>query len=414
MPSDTTHDWSLTTRLIHDGERIPNHSGLPTSTPIYTTSTFVYRDFDQLEAALSGQAGFTYGRNGNPTHEALEQAMATAEGGAGAVLFSSGMAAMYTAIMAAGTPAGQKHPAIHSILVARDIYGTTTVMLETFFASFASQAIAVHACDMCDLAALDRALAEHRPEIVVVEQITNPLLRVIDIAAIAERAHANGATLIVDNTITSPIVQRPLTLGADLVVHSATKYFGGHGDVSGGVVVTRTSALRQQVHAYLKILGGTLGPFETQQILRGMKTLTLRVRQQCQNAAVIAAWLEQHPAVDRVYYPGLASHPQHLLACRDFGGLFGAMVSFDLCDPQRERLRAFIEGLQLVLPAATLGDIYTLVSVPARASHRDLSPAQRAERGIGDGLIRLSIGIEDVNDIRTDLDRALTLAQAVR
>jgi cystathionine gamma-synthase/methionine-gamma-lyase len=249
---------------------------------------------------------------------------------------------------------------------------------------------------------------------VVVEQITNPLLRVIDIAAIAERAHANGALVIVDNTIASPIVQRPITLGADLVVHSATKYFGGHGDVSGGAVVTRTSALRQQVHAYLKILGGTLGPFETHQILRGMKTLALRVRQQCQNAALIAAWLEQHPAVERVYYPGLASHPQHALACRDFGGLFGAMVSFDLRDPRRERMRAFIEGLTLVLPAATLGDIYTLVSVPARASHRDLSPAQRAERGIGDGLIRLSTGIEDAADLRADLDHALNCAEAVR
>jgi cystathionine gamma-synthase len=406
MAQKETPSWSLQTRLVHEGERLPYVSGPPTATPIYTTSTYSYRNFDEMEAALSGASGFSYGRSGNPTVAALEKALAAAEGGVGAVVFGSGMAAMYTAILAAGTPRGGTSPQIRGILMARDIYGVTMVMLDKFFAS---QGIPVHACDMCDLEQVDAALAEHQPDVVIVEQISNPLLRVIDIGAIAQRVKAAGARLIVDNTMTTPIVQRPLTLGADLVVHSATKYLGGHGDVTGGVVVARASLLRDTVHSYLKVLGGVLGPFEAQQILRGMKTLSLRVRQQCANAAQVAAWLTEQPQVAQVNYPGLANHPQHAIAARDMGGLYGAMVSFDLRDADREMLRRYVEGLQLILTASSLGDIYTLTSIPALASHRDLTPAQRAACGIGDGLIRLSIGIEDAADLIADL--ACTLAR---
>jgi cystathionine gamma-synthase/methionine-gamma-lyase len=190
-------------------------------------------------------------------------------------------------------------------------------------------------------------------------------------------------------------------------VHSATKYLGGHGDVTGGVVVTRSALPRDTMRAYTKILGGVLGPFEAQQLLRGVKTLALRVRQQCANAAVVAAWLAEQPQVARVYYPGLASHAQHALAAASFGGLFGAMVSFDLADGDRERLYRFLGALRLILPATSLGDVYTLVSAPMMSSHRDLTPEQRAARGIGDGLVRLSVGIEEPADLLADLGQAL-------
>jgi cystathionine gamma-synthase len=211
----------------------------------------------------------------------------------------------------------------------------------------------------------------------------------------------------VDNTMTTPLVQRPLVLGADLVVHSATKYLGGHADATGGVVVARASLLRDTLRRYSKLLGGVLGPFEAQLIARGTKTLALRVRQQCTSAAAVAAWLAEQPQVARVYYPGLPAHPQHELAARDFGGLYGAMVSFDLAHADRAVLFRFLDGLRLILPATSLGDIYTLVSAPLISSHRDLTPEQRAERGIGDGMVRLSIGIEDVADIIDDLRMAL-------
>jgi cystathionine beta-lyase/cystathionine gamma-synthase len=263
---------------------------------------------------------------------------------------------------------------------------------------------------MCDLEAVDAAIAAHTPDVLIVEQISNPLLRVVDIAALSQRAKKAGARLIVDNTIASPIVQRPLKLGADLVVHSATKYLGGHGDVTGGVVVARSTLPRDTLYSYIKILGGVLGPFEAQQILRGIKTVALRVRQQCANAAQVAAWLNDQPQVAHVNYPGLAGHPQHELAARDFCGLFGAMVSFELHRGDREALRRLIEGFQMILPASSLGDIYTLVAIPSLASHRDLTPEQRAAMGIRDGLVRLSVGIEDASDIIADLQRALVAA----
>jgi cystathionine gamma-synthase len=404
MTSDPNLNWSLLTRLIHDGEQLPIISGPATSTPIYTSSTYTYRNFNEMDAALSGQGGYSYGRNGNPTIVALEKVMATAEGGIGAVGFGSGMAAIYAGILAAGIPRGETHHQIRGILVARDIYGATMVLLQNMFAS---QGIPVAYCDMCNLEAVDAALAEHQPNVMLVEQISNPLLRVVDIAALAQRAKAAGARLVVDNTIASPIVQRPLTLGADIVVHSATKYLGGHGDVTGGIAVARASLMRDALYGYIRILGAVLGPFEAQQILRGIKTLSLRVRQQCTNAAQIATWLAQHSEVAHVNYPGLASHRQHALASRDFGGLYGAMISFELHDTSRTRLQRFIEGLRLILPASSLGDIYSLVSIPSMASHRDLSSEQRADRGICDGLVRLSVGIEDAADLIHDLDHAL-------
>lgn len=397
-------EWRLPTRLVHAGERAPAPAATPTATPIYTSATYLHPDFAALDEALESDSGYVYTRHGNPTVAALEEAMTIAERGAGAAVFASGMAALYAALLAAGTPRGATAPAPRAILAARDMYGATTLLLQEFFAARGTR---IATCDMCDLNAVDAALEETQPDVVLVEQLSNPLLRVVDIRALAQRARSVGARLVVDSTIATPILQQPLTLGADLVVHSATKYLGGHGDVAGGVVVARAGLVRDTLRRQARLIGATLGPFEAYQILRGLKTLALRVQQQCRSAAEIAAWLTTHPAVASVYYPGLDTHPQHALAAEAFGGLFGALVTFDLRGANRATLPRFFDALRLVLPATTLGDVYTLASAPAVASHRELTPEQRAERGISDAMVRLSVGIEDVADIIADLRQAL-------
>lgn len=405
MSETTQPGWSLATKLVHEGERSPAPMPVPTATPIYTSATYVYPSAAELDACFERGEGYVYARYGNPTVAAFEQAMTVAEGGAGAVAFGSGMAALHAAILVAGTPRGETSPRVERILAARDLYGATTNLLHSFYAM---QGAEVSYVDMCDLAAVDAAIAAHNPQVLVVEQISNPLLKVVDVAALAQRAKAAGARTVVDSTMTTPVLQQPLRLGADLVVHSATKYIGGHGDVMGGVVVARSTLVNDTLRNYAKLLGAVLGPHEAFSLLRGLKTLALRVRQQNANAAAVAAWLaEQQTSVARVYYPGLSSHPQHELAQTVFNGMYGAMVTFELQHAGREQLFAFLDALKLILPATSLGDVYTLASVPTMSSHRDLSPQQRAERGIGDGMVRLSIGIEDVGDIIGDLQKAL-------
>jgi cystathionine gamma-synthase len=404
MSRESCSNWSLQTRLVHDGEHHPPPDGIPTVTPVYTSATYLYPSAAALDAAFDRSDGYVYARYGNPTVAAFEQAMAVAEGGLGAVAFGSGMAALHAAILAAGTPRGEMSPRIGSILAARDLYGATTALLDELFAG---TGVAVAYVDMCDLAAVEAAITQTRPDLLLVEQISNPLLRVVDIAGLASRARAAGARLVVDNTMATPILQRPLELGADLVVHSATKFIGGHGDVTAGVVVARSGLLRDTLRRYAKLLGAVLGPAEAQLTARGIKTLALRVRQQCANAAALAAWLDDRPQVARVHYPGLAHHPQHPLAKAAFGGLFGALVSFELRDDTRAAVFRFIDALRLILPATSLGDIYTLVSAPLISSHRNLTPEQRAERGIRDGLVRLSVGIEDAHDLIEDLQAGL-------
>lgn len=399
--------WSAVTRLVHEGERAPAPAATPTVTPVYNASTYIYPDATALDTAFETNQGYVYARYGNPTVAALERVMADAEGGAGAIAVGSGMAALHAAILAAGTPRGSTHPHIGRIIAARDLYGATTELLETFFAA---QGIPVICCDMCDLAAVDAILAGQQVDgqtVLLVEQISNPLLRVVDVAALAQRARAAGARLIVDSTMTTPILQRPLELGADIVVHSATKFLGGHGDVTSGIVVARATLVRDTLRLQARLLGALLSPAAAQLTMRGIKTLALRVRQQCANAAAVAAWLSERPEIARVNYPGLPEHPQHELASQVFGGLYGALVSFDLRDGDRAAAIRFIDGLQLILPATSLGDLYSLISAPVISSHRGLTREQRAERGIGEGMLRLSVGIEEPQDLIADLETAL-------
>ncbi len=398
----------LNTKLIHTGEHDrADGRVVPTSTPIHSSTTYVYSSAAALDDAFAaGDTNVYYIRHGGPTTNQLEQVMTVAEGGRGAVACSSGMAAIYLAILAAGTPRGSMAPQPRHVLASHDLYGADHVLLRDFIATHGAQ---ITYCDMCDMGQVAAQIEECEPDVVLVESISNPLLKIADIATIAKLARAADARLIVDATLTTPILQQPLQLGADIVVHSATKYLSGHGDALGGVAVARTSLVLDTLRNYAHTLGMNLGAFEARMISRGIKTLELRLHRQCASALYIATALEQHPAVKRVIYPGLTSHPQHAFAAAQFGGKFGGMIAFELAQDSREAAFKFMDALSLVLPATSLGDIYSMVTYPPLSSHRELSVDQRRAQGIGDGLIRLSVGIEDVDDILQDLTRALAL-----
>ncbi len=390
---------SIHTTAVHAGERGPAPDFRPVTTPIYTAVGYIYDEMQDLDDVFAGgREGYVYGRFGNPTGRALEVALAALEGGDEAVVFGSGMAALHAACVAAGVRAGA------SVLAAQDLYGATYALLARFFGGMGARS---RFLDLSDLPAVERALAEERPAALVLEVVSNPLLKLADVPALVALAHAAGAQVIVDSTFNTPYLYRPLEDGVDYVVHSLTKYLAGHGDVLGGAVISSAEAIRP-VREALKQVGGNLGPQEAYLALRGLKTFPLRMRQHCANAARVAEWLAAHPAIARVNYPGLASHPQHGLARRLFGDRgYGGMISFELRGASQREVFRFFEALQLCQPVTSLGDVYTLVLYPAHSSHRSMTAEERAVAQIGPGLVRLSVGIEEVGDIIADLDQAL-------
>lgn len=390
---------AFATRAVHAGERVPPSDFVPVASPIHPTVGFIYESMDELDAVFGAtRAGYVYPRYGSPTVTALEEAVANLEGGEAAFGFSSGMAAVHVALLAAGVRAGT------AVVAALDLYGATTTLLERLMTELG---VRVRLADMTDLAAVEAALSETHPAVLLAEIISNPLLKVADVPALAALAHRHGAQCLIDNTFASPYLFNPLAHGADFVIHSATKYIGGHGDVMAGVVVT-SAENRRKLYEANKLVGSVLGPFEAWLALRGLKTLPLRMHQQCANAKAVAEWLAAQPGIERVIYPGLPAHPQHAVARRLFGERgFGGMVSFEIADADKAKVFRFMEALELCLPATTLGDVYTLVLHPATTSHRSLTPEERARVGIRDGLARLSVGIEDVGDIIADLEHAL-------
>lgn len=387
------------TRTVHAGERVPPGDYIPVATPIHPTVGFVYENMDDLDAIFATtREGYVYPRYGSPTVTAFETAMAELERGEAAHAFGSGMAAIHAALLAAGVRAGTM------VVAAMDVYGATYTLLNRLLKELGATARWV---DVTDLDDVESSLAETRPVVLLAETISNPLLKIADVSALAGLAHRFGAQCLIDNTFASPYLCNPLTHGADYVIHSATKYIGGHGDVMAGVVVT-TAQNRRTLYELNKLVGGVLGPFEAWLALRGVKTLALRMRQQCANAAQVSAWLAEQPGLGQINYPGLPRHPQHDLARNLFGERgFGGMLSFEIAGADRSKVFRFMEALDLCLPATTLGDIYTLVLHPATSSHRSLSPEERAQVGIGEGLVRLSVGIEDARDIMADLTQAL-------
>jgi len=395
-------DKGILTQAVHAGERGPRPDFTPVSTPIHLSVGYVYDDMRDLDAVFGGaKEGYVYLRYGSPTVNALERAIATLEGAEDAVAFASGMGAIHAALMGAGVRAGA------SVVAAADVYGATYALLERLLTSLG---VGVRFVDIADLNQVAQALDQVKPVAVLCEVVSNPLMKVADVPALAQMAHAAGAHLIVDSTFASPYLLRALDQGADYAVHSATKYLSGHGDIMAGVVAC-SRARGLDLRERQKLLGANLGPQEAWLTLRGLKTLPLRMRQHCASAQMVADWLNQHPAIARVNYPGLPSHPQHEVAARLFQGRgFGGMMSFDLRDAGQAEVFSFMEALELVLPATTLGDVYSLTLYPAHSSHRPLAPEVRKALGIGDGLVRLSVGIEDPQDIIADLAQALDRA----
>lgn len=391
----------FTTRAVHAGERAPRGDFTPVATPIHPSVGYLYDSIDDLDAIFATtREGYVYPRYGSPTVAAFEAAMAELEDGETAHAYASGMAAIHAALLAAGVRAGT------TVVAAMDVYGATFALLNRLFSELGA---VVKFVDMSDLASLDAVLAETAPVALIAETISNPLLKVADVPALAGLARRFGAQLLIDNTFATPYLRKPLTDGASFVIHSATKYIGGHGDVMAGVVVT-SAENRRKLYDLTILTGATLGPFEAWLALRGVKTLPLRFRQQCANAVQVAQWLVEHPKIARVNFPGLPQHAQHDLAGRLFGERgYGAMLSFEISGADQASVFRFMEALDVCLPATTLGDIYSLVLHPATSSHRSLSAGDRARVGISESLLRLSTGIEDVADIIADLEQALTV-----
>jgi len=367
----------------------------PLMAPIYQGSVFEVESLELLDDIYAGtEDGFIYTRDGNPNAETLERVVAELENADDAVAFASGMGAIGNTLLSM-VEAGD------TVLAGDVLYGGTNLLLRKHLSKFG---VGVEFVDVSDLRIVERALASG-PKVVLVESITNPLLGVTDIEGISRLASAKGTMIVVDNTLATPLLMRPLELGADVTIHSATKLLGGHSDVMGGVAAGRFETMAG-VREANRVWGSTLDPFAAWLIVRGIRTLPLRVSRVCENAMRAAEYLSGHPAVLAVHYPGLTSHPEHELAKTMLEGGFGSMVSFELRGGV-EGASKFIRALEMIRFAASLGETCTTVSHPAKTSHRALSEGEREEAGIYGGLIRMSCGIESGEDIEADLGQAL-------
>ena len=377
----------LATRVIHAGQS-PDPSNGAIMTPIYTTSTYVQR-------SPGDHQGYEYSRTHNPTRKAWEDCIADLEGGARGFAFASGMAAIDTLMHLL-------EPGDH-VLAMNDLYGGTWRLFERVRRR--SSGLEFSFEDLSDIDAA-RAAVTDRTRLIWVETPTNPMLQLVDIASMAELAHSIGAKLVVDNTFATPMLQQPIAMGADIVVHSVTKYLNGHSDMVGGALVIKDEGLAEDVAFLQNSAGGIQGPFDAFLVMRGVKTLALRMQAHCANAHRIAEWLSEQDKVARVIYPGLDSHPQKSLAEKQMSG-FGGMVSFDLGGGDLDRARRFLENTHLFALAESLGGVESLVNHPAIMTHGTVPKEKREALGMTDSLIRLSVGIEDVDDLIEDLATAL-------
>ncbi len=394
---------SFETLAVHAGERVPASDSTPVVTPIWPAVTYLYESMNDMDAVFEGtKSGPLYLRYGSPTTAAFETAVAALEGAEAAQAYSSGMAAIHATLLAAGAKAGA------AVVAALDVYGATFAVLNRLLTTLGVQ---VRMVNVNDLDEVERAVKESKASIVLAETISNPLLKVADVPGLAEVAHRHGAVLLIDNTFASPYLFNPLKHGADFAMHSATKYLSGHGDVLAGVVAT-SAENKAKLDALNRLIGSVLGPFEAWLALRGLKTLPLRMRRQCDNAQKVADWLRAQPGIAKVNYPGLKDHAQHALAQRLFEGKgYGGVLSFEMAGADKAKVFQFMEALTVCLPATTLGDIYSLVLHPATSSHRTLTDEERKRVGIPNGLVRLSTGIEAPEDILGDLGNALAKIQ---
>ena len=384
----TTNRQGFSTRAIHAGQ-YPDPSTGAIMMPIYATSTYV-------QESPGVHKGYEYSRSQNPTRMAYERCIADLENGTAGFAFASGLAATATVLDLLDSGA--------HVLAMEDLYGGTYRLFERVRKR--SAGLSFSFVDFSDLRQVEAAI---RPEtrMIWIESPTNPLLRLVDLEAVGVLAKRRGIIAVADNTFASPWVQRPLEHGFDLVMHSATKYLNGHSDIVGGIIVVGDRPdLSERLSFLQNAVGAIAGPFDSFLALRGLKTLALRMERHCQNAAAVAAWLEKHPKVERVHYPGLKSHPQHALAERQmdgFGGMVTAILKGTVADSRR-----FLERCQIFALAESLGGVESLIEHPAIMTHASLPPDKRAQLGIGDGLVRLSVGVEDEADLIADLAQALT------
>ena len=390
--SDDSDDWRFATRAVRIGHTRTAEG--EQSEPIFPTSSFVFASAAEAAARFSGASpGNIYSRFTNPTVRAFEQRLAALEGGEACVAFASGMAAILATCL------GLLKTGDH-IVASRAIFGTTVVLFQHYLARFGVETTFV---PLTDYAAWERALRPNT-KLLFVETPSNPLTEIADIRRLAELAHSRNTLLAVDNCFCTPALQRPLALGADLVIHSATKYLDGQGRCIGGAVVGNTQLVGKDVFGVLRTGGATLSPFNAWVFLKGLETLSLRMKAHSESALKLAQWLERQPGVRRVYYPGLASHPQHALARTQQSG-FGGIVAFEVED--QDRAWRLIDATRLLSITANLGDTKSTITHPATTTHGRLTLEQRQEAGIADGLVRISVGLEDVDDITDDLARGL-------
>jgi len=399
--SPTPAAAGFSTRAIHHGYNPAENQGALVP-PIHTSATWVFPDTAYGGRCFAGEEqGYIYTRIANPTLALLEGRLASLEQGAAAVVFGSGMGAITATLWSMLEPGDE-------ILTDQTLYGCTFAFLHHGIGRFGVQ---VRHVDMSDPANVAAALTD-RTRVVYLETPANPNMRLADIAAIARLAHARGARLVVDNTYCSPYLQQPLVLGADVSVHSMTKYLSGHGDVTAGAAVFADAELAHRVRLYgLKdMTGAVMSPQDAHLVMRGLKTLALRLDRHCESAQKVAKFIEAHPATAQVFYPGLASFPQHQLARRQMRQM-GGMMAFELHGGLQAGIR-FMDALQLVARAVSLGDAETLAQHPASMTHSTYTPEERAAHGISEGLVRLSVGLEDVEDILADIGQALDQAHA--
>jgi cystathionine gamma-synthase len=389
-----SNSLQMGTRAVWAGEEEYLMQGA-TQVPIVHSVSFGYRDMDEwLQVALGQKEGHIYSRNTNPTVQAFEEKIRNLEDADAVTSAATGMGIISSTLFALLSPGDR-------VVSVKDTYGGTSVIFTEFMPRFH---IDVTLCDTTNHTQLEAEVAAGC-KVLYLESPTNPTVKVVDLARLATAAHAVGAIVIVDNTFATPINQNPLQLGADLVLHSATKFLGGHADALGGVICGKQELI-EQIYHFREINGATLHPMAAYLLLRGMKTLHLRIRQQNASALRLAQFLEQHPAIERVFYPGLASHPGHAIACQQMRG-FGGILSFMLKENSFDALRRFLPRLRYAHAAANLGSVETIVGPPATTSHVECTNEERAALGIPESLVRYSTGIEDTEDLLADLEQAL-------
>ncbi len=382
------------TKAIHAGNK-PDPVVGAHATPIYQTSTFVFKDVDQGARRFAGEEdGYIYTRLGNPTETELEDKMAVLENGEAAAALSSGMAAISATLLALLQKGDH-------IVASKCLYGCTFDLINTMLPKFGVEVSLIDTTNIDEI----KSAIKSNTKVLYFETPGNPTLGITDIAAAAKIAHEHGIKVVVDNTFMSPYLQRPLELGADVVVHSATKYIGGHGDVVAGIIVGKKDFIGTVKMTTLKNIGGVISPFDAYLLIRGLKTLGIRMDRHCSNAMKVAEFLEKHPAVDKVHYPGLESFSQHELAKKQMHG-FGGMICFEL-KGGLEAGKTLMNNLNVITLAVSLGCVDSLIEHPASMTHSGVPHEERLKAGITDGLVRLSVGIEDADDIISDLGQAL-------